>query len=480
MKRIVCNVLVASALSVTPALWAQTPGPSPAAVSEARDRYQRGVELFDEHNYSAAMVEFQRAYELTRNAVVLFNISATHELSGHFVEALDAMLLYERDAPRDVVARRRAEIDAALGRLRGRIGTVIVRFDAPGLEVRIDNLVRPASEARNGLRVSAGRHRIALSAQHFQRREEEFDIAGGTTLALSEPLVPEAAFMAVDCNVAGAEVVIDGRVVATTPTTSPLPVSEGSHHVMIRRPGFTTYETDVNSVGAGARVRAQLTWAEPIADDIAARLLVTASEPNIVVSLGGRRLNNDGREALPPGPHRLRVERDNFLADERDVNLASGQTTNLSVILAPTPAYRAQYEASVRSRRTAGLAVVGAGLAVALGGGLWFALDTNPTYQDNVAAADSANAAFDACRANNGCTTFMPLQRAAITAEDTRDNSAITRWVSLGVIGAGGLTALIGGVILLTGPSSSRFQRTALLTPVGPLRLSPGGLSLTF
>ena len=78
---------------------AQQQQPPPAAIAEARERYQRGIDLFEERNYDAAMAEFQRAYELTRNPAVLFNISATHELSGHMVEALDAMLDYERRAP---------------------------------------------------------------------------------------------------------------------------------------------------------------------------------------------------------------------------------------------------------------------------------------------------------------------------------------------------------------------------------------------
>ena len=118
-------------------------------------------------------MEFLRAFELTRNPAVLFNISATHELTGHYVEALDAMLDYERLAPRETVAQRRDEINAALARLRGRVGTVVIRFEAAGLDVRVDNLQRAASEARTGLRLPAGRHRISLSAPHYTPRDIE-------------------------------------------------------------------------------------------------------------------------------------------------------------------------------------------------------------------------------------------------------------------------------------------------------------------
>lgn len=477
-------LLAALALPLFPtAAYGQTQ-PTPAATAEARERYQRGVELFDERNYTAAMVEFQRAYELTRNPAVLFNISATHELSGHFVEALDAMHAYERDAPREVVARRRAEVDAALARLRQRVGTIVLRFDAPEMEVRVDGLVRATTEARAGLRVAAGRHRVSISAPHFQRREEEFDIAGGTTLNLSEPLTPEAAYMAVDCNVQGAEIVVDGRVVGTSPTTSPIPVPEGTHHVTVRRPGFTPYETDVNSVGTGARVRAQLAWLDPMPTGLGARVQVQANEDNLVVSVGGRRINNDGRDLVPPGHHRLRVERDNYLPEERDVDLASGQLNLLSVQLTPTPAYRAAWASNVRRSRITGGVVLGVGLAIAAGGAGWFFLGTGPAYDDSVATFDAAVVRLNAC--GPSCTDRMAREVAANDARVDRDNADIMRWVSVGVMGAGAITAVVGTVLLVTGPSGSRFERAAasLVDPRSRLALSGGlnqwGLTLRF
>ncbi len=478
---------VALALPCVPAVaLGQTPPTtaSPAATAEARDRYQRGIELFDERNYAAAMVEFQRAYELTRNPAVLFNISATHELSGHFVEALDAMHAYERDAPAETVRGRRAEIDAALARLRRRVGTVVVRFEAPGLEVRVDGLVRATSEARTGLRVAAGRHRVSLTAPHFQPREEEFDIAGGTTLTLSEPLIPEAAFMAVDCNVPGAEIVVDGRVVGVTHTSSPIPVPEGTHHVTVRRPGFTPYETDVNSVGAGARVRAQLAWLDPIPTDLGARIRVEANESNLVVLLGGRRINNDGRDLVPPGPHRLRVERDDFLPEERDVDLTPGQMNTISVSLVPTPAYRAAWAANVRRGRITGGVVLGVGVAIAAGGAGWFFLSTGPAYDESVATLARAQTNLDAC--GPACTDRMARETAANDARIDRDNADIMRWVSVGVLGVGAVTAVVGTVLLATGPSSSRFERAAvsLFDPRSRLALHGGlgqaGLTLRF
>jgi len=439
------------------------------------------------------MVEFQRAFELTRNPAVLFNISATHELTGHYVEALDAMLDYERLAPRDTVAARRAEIDATLARLRGRIGTLVVRFEAEGLDVRVDGLQRSVTEARAGLRLSAGRHRIALAAPHFTAREEELDLAGGSTVVLSEPLTPERAFMAVECNVAGAEVMVDGRPVATTPTTSPLPLPEGTHHVMIRRPGFTTYETDVNAVGAGARVRAQLAWADPMPRDVASHVVVEASEPDVVAYLGDRRIDPSGTDLVPPGRHRLRVEHRDFITEEREIDLATAQPNTVSVFLQPTPAFRESYFAERRGRIVTGAVVAGIG-AVVIGAGVAGFLVFNGQYD----TLDGRVTAMDAqIRARTsptpaqlsayGCTEmgvnpFNVLETCRENTNNDRVTADVLRWTSVGVAGAGLVTAIIGVVRIAGAPRGDRFERRS--AAAGSVRLLGGlqsvGMELTF
>ena len=472
--------LVLSLLLAAPVAFAQTP-PAPNVIAEARDRYQRGIDLFEEHNYDAAMTEFQRAYELTRNPAVLFNISATHELTGHFVEALDAMLDYERHAPPATVAQRRADVDAALARLRQRIGTVVVRVQATGLEIRVDGLQRPPATGTVEIRVAAGRHRVALAAPHFQPREAELDVAGGSTVIVAEPLVPEAAFMAVESNVPAAEILIDGHPVGTTPTTSPLPVPEGTHHVVVRRPGYTVYETDVNSVGAGARVRAQLAWADPMPRDVGARLTVQASEPDIVALVDGRRVAADGTALVPPGHHMLRVERTDFLPDEREVDLGAGRDNTLSVFLVPTPSFRAQYTTSRRRALITGGVVLGIGLAV-IGAGAGFFFSNESSLSSYQSTYNTLHNQFLACGnlalCGPGMTppTVETLRTQVNNAQTDVDNATLLRWTAVGIMGAGLVTSIAGIVVLAGAPSGARFERRAALFPrVG---LTPQHLSL--
>src|SRR5262245_45434901 len=72
-------LLVAAVVAVAGPLRAETERggaepPSPA-VDEARARYARATQLWDEGHHEGALVEFRRAYELTHEYRVLYNIA---------------------------------------------------------------------------------------------------------------------------------------------------------------------------------------------------------------------------------------------------------------------------------------------------------------------------------------------------------------------------------------------------------------------
>jgi len=57
-------------------------------VREAGKHFQRGVTLYNETDYRAALVEFRRAYDLAPNAAVLYNIGETEYQLRDYASAL--------------------------------------------------------------------------------------------------------------------------------------------------------------------------------------------------------------------------------------------------------------------------------------------------------------------------------------------------------------------------------------------------------
>ena len=70
------------------------------ARAEARERFDRGLRLFEEGDNGGALAEFKRAHELVPNPLVLFNIGLVYAALGRPVEATDALDRVLRDAGR--------------------------------------------------------------------------------------------------------------------------------------------------------------------------------------------------------------------------------------------------------------------------------------------------------------------------------------------------------------------------------------------
>lgn len=441
---------------------------SPAREAEAH--FRRGVELSDARNPGAARVEFARAYELSRDPRMLYNLGATHLALGDFVAALEAFQRFLDESPADAVAAQRPTLDPAMAHLRELLGTVVITLDTPSLTVRIDDVARDARRARAGLPVSSGRHRVALAAPHFVAREDVVDLASGQRLVISEALAAEQSGLTVACDVSNVEVFVDGALAGRTPLASLLAVSEGTHRVELRRAGYAPYSTVVEATRAGARVEATLAWSASLADDVGARLRVEASEPDVVATLDGRRVAIDGSERVPPGPHRLRVARANFLTVERDVTLAPGALQVERVALLPTPAHRSALLATAREARRNAWVVTAVGAAALVGGAVGVVLTTQriDALTDDRAAALSA---IRQCANANPCTYQGGYMGAQDRVSAINDNelppmdAARIASISVGALGLVGV--VVGAVMHARAPSTSHLSVEASVSPHG-------------
>ena len=67
---------------------AEQPPPSDPAMVEAGERFDRGVRYFEDGDFGAALAEFLRAYELTGNWIVLYNLGQVSQGMGRRADAL--------------------------------------------------------------------------------------------------------------------------------------------------------------------------------------------------------------------------------------------------------------------------------------------------------------------------------------------------------------------------------------------------------
>jgi tetratricopeptide (TPR) repeat protein len=170
-------------LLCAPAARAQ--GPTSAAqteenVNEAKRRYLAGLKLSEEGDYKLALVEFQRAYDLTQNYRVLYNLGQVHFQINNYARALQAFEGYLRDGGSDVAADRRQQVERDIATLKQRTATITVTANVPGAEVAIDEEVIGKAPIHAFL-IDAGTHRVLASKDGYRAAKEVVTLAGGET-----------------------------------------------------------------------------------------------------------------------------------------------------------------------------------------------------------------------------------------------------------------------------------------------------------
>jgi hypothetical protein len=104
-------------------------------------------------------------------------------------------------------------------------------------------------------------------------------------------------------------------------------------------------------------------------------LVIRSTPPGATVAIDGRSVGVTAIEyAVRPGSHRLRVERDGYRVEERQVAVAEGATTTVDVAL-DREADASARPRSGRVRRAAGWVSLGAGAAMMAGGAALFVMD---------------------------------------------------------------------------------------------------------
>ncbi|HEY2517159.1 MAG TPA: PEGA domain-containing protein [Polyangiaceae bacterium] len=162
------------------------------ARAEASTRFKRALELFDEDNFAAALVEFRKAYELTHNSKVLYNVGQVCFQIHDYVCAVDALERYVGEPGAEISPERGADVARDLATLKARIGTVTVTTDVPDAAITIDDVARGATPLAGPVRLNAGRHRIVAAKAGMVPAVRAVDVAGADAVQVSLVLTPLA------------------------------------------------------------------------------------------------------------------------------------------------------------------------------------------------------------------------------------------------------------------------------------------------
>jgi len=153
--------------------------------NEAGDHFRRGVGLYKERDFVAALVEFRRAYELAPNYRVLYDIGQSLFQLQRYADAIPAFEQYLAQGGNQISPVRRQSVEADLKTLRSRVGHLDVQVNLDGAEIRVDDQTVGTSPLAKPVLVSVGHRRITVAKPGRVSLEKFADISAGDQTSLT-------------------------------------------------------------------------------------------------------------------------------------------------------------------------------------------------------------------------------------------------------------------------------------------------------
>ena len=297
----------------------------------AKHAWDAAKQLANAADYRGALVEFQRAYELSHNPRVLFNLGVTEKLLTHYARAVDAWDKELREGSGQLTPAELQELKNAIAIVQQFVTTIEVSANEDGATLSVDDYVIGKTPFTAPVRIDVGKHVLKLSKDGFVDAIRPVDVASGQVTPVAFRIEPTNKTALVTVTVAGtpsATVFIDGRDVGPAPFKGEL--SADRHTIEARAPGFVT---------VGQTVDVQYSQAMSLSLTLTAerhegRLRVIAPE-GAEIAVDTRVVGSGTWEGVvsTTGGHQLVVHKSGYQTYSTEVFVADDQVRDVNVPL---------------------------------------------------------------------------------------------------------------------------------------------------
>jgi hypothetical protein len=212
---------------------------------EAKQDFEDGAFAYKNGDYAGALVKLQRAFELSKDPRILWNMALCEQKLRHYAEATRLFQRYLTEGEALVTDEDREKAKTTIAQIEPFTSTLIFTVDQGDAEVFVDDVSIGKTPLAAGLLVDIGTRKVVVKKQGFVDFKQDVLVDG------SKREVPIAVTMAVEKHEgkitirapAGAEIFIDGNKVAVGEWTGVLE-SKG-HTLRVTKPGMRVYQTEI-------------------------------------------------------------------------------------------------------------------------------------------------------------------------------------------------------------------------------------------
>jgi tetratricopeptide (TPR) repeat protein len=173
------------------ALPAAPPAASESANEMARDHFLRGVALYREGNFDAAAAEFSRAFELSSDYRLLYNLAQVHAERHDYVAAIRLFEEYLTLGGPGIEADRRRYVVREISTLTQRTAALWVSTNAIGADLWVNDTLIGPLPLSEPLLINPGVCRVRVEKQGYRTATHALVVAGRDTPRLELPLVED-------------------------------------------------------------------------------------------------------------------------------------------------------------------------------------------------------------------------------------------------------------------------------------------------
>lgn len=237
-------------------------------LGEAREQFKRGAELAKDAQWGAALAAYERSAKLKPHPWTTYNMGVCERALGQYVRARRTFsrALTQRGESGDLPEATVADIERFVSEIDRLVAALDVTLEPSDARVAVDGQPievageeggmpvafagtttgggpgTPAPAATFRLVLDPGHHVIVLSREGFSDAVHAEDVRPGDKRVVKLALDRLPATIHVRASKPGAVVAVDGLDVGVAPVDLRRPA--GTHHVVVRKPGFVPYETD--------------------------------------------------------------------------------------------------------------------------------------------------------------------------------------------------------------------------------------------
>ncbi len=232
LKRV---LLALSVLAAVPAL-----AQSASAKKQAGAHYQRGVGLFKEGDYGAALAEFRAAYDAVPSWEVLYNIGLTERRLFKYGSAVQTLHRYLKEGGKRVPQDRRDSVEKELEQIRQLTSKVTVTVEGAPALLSVDGEPYGKSPLEEPVLLGPGKHTFKAERGADEVAEASLELVSGTArevvLTPKPPQDLKPVLITIESQPPGAVLTVDGKLAGVAPTQVEL--KPGGHEVVAENDGY--------------------------------------------------------------------------------------------------------------------------------------------------------------------------------------------------------------------------------------------------